>query len=137
MAISALSEHKLQPVCAQRVVASAQHRIGTAADIVCFDARRSTLVVVELKCGFDGGRKAPAEKGGAACKMKAPLSKLPDCNVNRHMAQLAITWELLRREKLPLPLDRGVLLYVNDEGAEFFELAAWWKKKAPALLDSI
>ena len=31
----------------------------------------------------------------------------------------------------------GLLLYVNDEGAEFFPLDDWWKKKAPLILKSL
>ena len=63
--------------------------------------------------------------------------------VHRHLAQLALTREMFVRENKTLKLvgDLGVeqqvdglLLYVNDEGAEFFVLDDWWKKKAPLIL---
>ena len=146
MALSGLSQRGLEPVCAQRVVVSEKHRIGTAADIICYSSKENRLVVVELKCGFDHGRLAAAEKNGRICKMGTPLGRVADCNVHRHLAQLAVTWELLRRERSTLERvgelgveqsPDAVLMYVNDEGVEFFELEEWWRNRAARVLNAI
>ena len=146
MVLSGLASRGLEPVMAQRVVVSEMHRIGTAADIMAFDKKANQMVVVELKCGFDNGRKAAAVKGGKSCKMGKPLGGASDCNVHRHLAQLAVTRELLSREKETLDrvgdlgLEKevaGVLMYANDEGVEFFELTEWWVKRAANVLNAI
>lgn len=147
MVLAGLSSQGLEPVLAQRSVISEIHRIGTAADIMAYDKKTNRLVVVELKCGFDNGRTAPAVgRSGRACKMGAPLGRASDCNVHRHLAQLAVTRELLSREKATLTrigelgLDAevgGVLMYANDEGVEFHALSEWWVKRAPRVLNAI
>lgn len=122
MALSGLSQRGLEPVCAQRVVISEKHRVGTAADIIA------------------------AQKDGRCCKMGAPLSRVADCNVHRHLAQLAVTWELFCRERCTLKrvgelgieqTPTGLLMYVNDAGVEFFELGEWWRNRASRLLGAI
>ncbi len=143
LTLSALAKHKLDPVMAQRSVVDEQRRLGTAADVICYDKKSNRLVMVELKCGYDHGRTAAAERGGRPCKMQSPCSKASDCNLHRHLAQLAVTREMFVREKATLKklgdlgieqtVD-GLLLYVNDEGAEFFVLNDWWKKKASKIL---
>ena len=146
LALSALAKRKLDPIMAQRSVLDEQRRLGTAADAICYDKKSNRLVMVELKCGYDHGRTAAAERGGRPCKMKSPCSKALDCNLHRHLAQLALTREMFVRENKTLKLvgDLGVeqtvdavLLYVNDEGAEFFVLDDWWKKKAGKILVSL
>jgi len=146
MALSGLSQRGLEPVCAQRVVISEKHRVGTAADIICYSKRQNSIVIVELKCGFDHGRLAAAQKDGRCCKMGAPLSRVADCNVHRHLAQLAVTWELFCRERCTLKrvgelgieqTPTGLLMYVNDAGVEFFELGEWWRNRASRLLGAI
>ena len=146
LALSALAKRKLDPIMAQRSVLDEQRRLGTAADAICYHKKSNRLVVVEVKCGYDHGRTAAAERGGRPCKMKSPCSKALDCNLHRHLAQLALTREMFVRENKTLKLvgDLGVeqtvdavLLYVNDEGAEFFVLDDWWKKKAGKILVSL
>jgi hypothetical protein len=146
MALAALGQRGLEPVCAQRALVSERHRLGTAADILAYRKRDNRLVVVELKTGFDHGRLAPAEKNGRPCKMGAPLGRASDCNAHRHLAQLAVTRHLLVQEKATLArlgelgVDQevdGLLMYVNDQGAEFFALGEWWKKRAPRVLNAI
>lgn len=146
MVLSGLASKGLEPVLAQRAAMSEAHRIGTAADIVAFDKKANRMVVIELKCGFDSGRTAAAVKGGKACKMGTPLGGASDCNVHRHLAQLAVTREMLSREKEML--DRvgdlgmekelaGLLMYANDEGVEFFDLTEWWVKRGAKVLNAI
>ena len=146
LTLSALAKRKLDPVAAQRSVLDEQRRIGTALDVLCYEKSSNRLVIVELKCGYDHGRAAAAERGGRPCKMRSPCSKAFDCNLHRHLAQLAVTREMFVREQKTLKLIGklgvdahvdGLLLYVNDEGAEFFVLDDWWKKKAPKILKSL
>lgn len=146
MVLAGLSSHGLEPVLAQRTVISEMKRIGTAADMIAYNRKENRLVVVELKCGFDCGRSAPAMKDGKPCKMEGPLHGASDCNVNRHLAQLAVTRELFVREKATmdrigeLGLERevaGVLMYANDEGVETHDLDEWWKKRAVGVLGTL
>ena len=146
MALSGLSSRGLEPVIAQRAVISERTRLATAADVIAYDKQSNRLVVVELKCGFDHGRQAAAVKKGKACKMATPLGGASDCNVNRHLAQLAVTREFFSHEKDTLNrigelgLDQtveAVLMYVNDQGVEFFDLDEWWMKRAPKVVNAI
>ena len=142
---AALKAKHLEPVMAQRVVLSETRRIATAADILCYDTEKHRLVVVELKTGYDHGRRAAAETSdGKACKMHPPLSKLMDCNLNRHLCQLAVTRELFAREadtlaklaELGFSTDvGGMLLYAADAGVEWFELSDWFVKRASKMID--
>ena len=146
LALSALAKRRLDPVMAQRSVLDEQRRLGTAADAICYDKKKNRLVVVELKCGYDHGRTAAAERGGRPCKMKSPCSKALDSNLHRHLAQLALTREMFVRETKTLKKIgdlgieqnvEGLLLYVNDEGVEFHPLSEWWQKKAGKILVSL
>ena len=146
MVLSGLAARGLEPVGSQRCAISERHRVGTAADIVAFSEASNRLVVVELKCGYDHGRTAAAERGGRPCKMKSPCSKALDSNLHRHLAQLALTREMFVRETKTLKKIgdlgieqnvEGLLLYVNDEGVEFHPLSEWWQKKAGKILVSL
>ena len=146
LALAAFAQRELEPIVAQRVVASERHRVGTAADIVCFDKKANRIVVVELKTGHDQGRKAAARKNGLACKMRGPLAQASDCVVHRHLAQLAVTVGLLKREQATLDriaelgVERepeGLLMYVADHGVEFFSLPDWWARRGTRILDHI
>tara|TARA_B100000575_G_scaffold79882_1_gene62576 strand:- start:966 stop:1493 length:528 start_codon:yes stop_codon:yes gene_type:complete len=147
LVLAALEQQKLEPIVAQRVVISEAKRIATAADIVCYDTANHSIVIVELKCGFDHGRRAPAETmDGNPCTMKPPLSKVADCNLNRHLVQLAVTREMFVREhettnrlaEIGLSTDvKGMLLYATDTGAAIFELDEWWHKRAPKIMDAL
>ena len=140
---SALSEQGLEPVAGQRAVASATHRIGTAADIVCHDSTNNRLVLVELKCGFSGSKTTPCKAGGKSCTMKYPLDKASDTFLHRHLAQLCVTHTLFRREYKTLSKLKslgiegvdGILLYANDDSVEVYRLPIWWQSKASGVLD--
>jgi len=147
MVLAGLATRGLEPVMAQRAVASQAHRVGTAADFVCVDKKANRLILVELKCGHDHGITAPTVNGkGKACNMKAPLSKVADCVLHRHLMQLCVTRELFVREastidKLgDLGLDKdvgGVLMYARDGGVEFHTLHDWWVQRGPKLLNAL
>lgn len=144
MAVAALKKCGLEPVVAQRAVASG--KLGTAADLLCFHKKNNQLVVVEVKCGFTGVRHAPATKEGRRCKMRAPLSQVEDTALNRHLAQLVVTREMLSRDKavagklkeLGLDTELGaLLLYLDDETAQLFPLPDWWTRRGPKLLKAL
>ena len=147
LVLAGLACRKLEPLLAQRAVLSERHRVATAPDIVAYDKERNRLVLVEVKCGYPQGRTAAARDArGKACYMRGPLKTASDCNLHRHLAQLAITRELFRRESSTLDrigeigLERdvdGVLLYACDDGVETHALGDWWKRRATKALDAI
>ena len=146
MTLAALTEHGLEPVACQRAVCTQKCRIGTAIDILAYEKTTARLVVVELKCGHSGAKDAPAEKHGVPCNMQGTLGKAKDTTLNRHLAQLACTRDMLIREKdtitklntlgISSEVD-GVLLYVTDEAAELYTLSTWWINKSGRILDSM
>lgn len=142
-ALAALQTHKLEPVCAQRAVCDSARRLGTAIDVLCYDEEQNRLVVVELKCGHSGSKKAAAQREGRACKMRTPLGRAADNTLNRHLAQLMVTRQLFinehetlgRLQTLGLSADvGGALLYVDDETTELYPLDEWWTKKAHSVM---
>ena len=141
MVFSALEQHGLEPVLAQRVVLDERRGIATAADVVC--QRGDQLILVELKVGYAGCKTAPASKQGRACTLRAPCATAKDTVCNRHLSQLAATLALFRQEADTLRKLRalgiagtdGALLYVSeDDGSLLVELADWWKRRGPRLL---
>ena len=146
MVLSGLAARGLEPVGSQRCAISERHRLGTAADIVAFCKKRNRLVIVEVKCGYDNGRKAAAERNGRACTMQAPLSRVSDCNLHRHLLQLCVTRHLFAAEKATLarigelgvePEVDAMLLYANDAGVEFYALDEWWHKRGAKILNAL
>lgn len=143
MVFAAFEERGLEPVLGQRGVSSVHHRIGTAVDIVCHDANKNNIVLVELKCGHSQGRKNAATKGNEECFMRGPLSGAKDTVLNRHLAQLSATTALFERERktssklgeMGIESVRSVVLYANDDRVDFYEMPQWWKKKGRSLLD--
>lgn len=144
MTFAALDHYGLVPIGSQRVVIDSKRRLATAADIVC-TKNDDELVIVELKCGYSGSRKAGAVFKNRVCNMRGPLSSAKDTVLNRHLAQLAATHHLFTSEKGTIQaLKRkgvktvsGALLYVNEENTELFQLPAWWKKRAEKILEFI
>ncbi len=142
-AMVALEVAGLEPIVAQRPVASEKHGLATAVDVIA--RRESTLVLVELKCGFDHGRTAPAVKNGKDCYMKEPVSEAPDHTLNRHCAQLAATLAMFKREKATIAelkkcgITRvtGMLLYATDAGTDLYKIPSWWCKRGAKLLSAL
>ncbi len=145
LALSALEARGLEPILAQRGVCSVKHRVATAADLVCFEKDTDKLVVVEIKTGFSHGREESAQVDGNACKLQPPLHKAADTSLHRHLAQLAVTRELLVREKkvmvriAELGVDGvdAVLLYLDNDEACFYDLDSWWRDRASKILDRL
>jgi hypothetical protein len=143
---AALAEHGLEPVVAQRALCAEPLRLGTAADLLCYEEGTGRLCVVELKCGFGGEKLLPARDArGRGLKMRGPLRGACDCVLHRHMAQLAATRELLVLEGVTrrllsygvAPEINGALLYVTDDETHLYPLPAWWAERAPRLLAAL
>tara|TARA_X000001036_G_scaffold13937_1_gene11862 strand:- start:2608 stop:3363 length:756 start_codon:yes stop_codon:yes gene_type:complete len=137
--LAALQRRGLEPVYAQRTVCAARKRLGTAVDLIAY--QDETLVLVELKCGYDQGRTAPALVDGQAASMRAPLTKCADCVLHRHFLQLAVTLQLFLNETATqealathASAVQGLLMYANDEGVDFYDLPEWWRKRGTRLL---
>ena len=141
LAFDALRYHDLSPVGSQRVVLHDRKRLATAVDVVCSRGDEE-LVLVELKCGYCGDRKAPTLP---KANLKAPLQKAADCALHRHFSQLAATLALFKREQGTLRALKGkgvtkvsgVLLYVDDAGSQKYELPDWWVRRGEKILDAI
>lgn len=142
LVFSALSMRGLEPIMGQRAVCSQLHRVGTAADIVCYDSTNNAVVVVELKCGHSGARTAAAVKSGKSCTMKPPLKKAADNTLHRHLSQLAVTHHLLTKEtdtimklnNIGIESVEGILMYANDASIDVYPLDPWWIERAPHIL---
>lgn len=145
MVFSALSTRGLEPIMGQRAVCSQLHRVGTAADVVCHDAKNNAVVVVELKCGHGGARTATAIRNGEKCNMKPPLARAADNTLHRHLAQLAVTHHLLscenqtakRLSNMGIGRLDGILMYANDSGVDVYNLDQWWVNKASQILNKL
>ena len=144
LALAAMFHHGLEPVVCQRPLCDNRLRIATAADVICFEKSTSRLIIVELKCGYSGAKLAAACKEGVPCRMRGALKTAVDNTLNRHLTQLACTWELFFREKDTmaslgsLGIDTmnvgAFLLYVDDEETNLFTLPDWWKERSPFIL---
>jgi hypothetical protein len=139
VAEEAVRRLNLTPVCAQLAVTNG--RIATAADIVCLNGAHE-LVVVELKTGFLGNRNQPCMRRGHRCRMRPPVSQLPDTFLHRHCLQLGATLALLRANarriqgllELGVRKTSAVLLYVSDDGADAVTLDTYFLRRAEAIL---
>lgn len=145
LVFSTCSVRKLVPIMGQRAVCCKGSRIGTAADLICYDTIRNALVVIELKCGHSGGRTTPFTKSGRVCKMNSPITKADDNIINRHLSQLAVTHHLFVSERSTIQMLHnmgiqdvyGLLFYANDTAVDVYELEDWWVKKANAILQKL
>jgi hypothetical protein len=141
LVFAALKYHDLAPVGSQRVVLHDRKRLSTAIDVVCVRGE-DELVLLELKTGYAGDKKAPTLP---KANLKAPLQKAADCALHRHFAQLAATLALFKREQGTLRALKGrgvakvgaVLLYIDDAGSQKYELPTWWARRGEKILDAI
>lgn len=142
LAFAALHKAGLEPLVGQRVVLSTTLGIATAVDVLCFDKRALSIVVVELKCGFSGNRVLPATVQNRPQKMQSPCSGADDCVLNRHFSQLTVTTELLKmdtvlmkelKQRFDIHTVSSRLLYVCDRDTTLYDLPAWWTRRGRAL----
>jgi hypothetical protein len=140
---NALEKAGLASIMGQRCVASAKHRLGTACDLVCYKKDTNEVVVVELKCGFRANINLPAVNGKKKpLNMNSPCSTAPDCILNRHFAQLAVTHFMLASEpgilqKLGVSGIGAALLHANDSETSLYILPNWWQKRGKAITEAI
>lgn len=146
--LEALKALKLTLAAGQRVVLDAKRGIGTAADLVATRGpRHDELVILELKTGYAANRKAAAtDANGRAVKLRAPLSTAADSILHRHLAQLAATHALFKRERgtlkalqtLGITKVSAAVLYVAESRLpELYWMPAWWEKRGPKILDAL
>lgn len=146
--LAALKALQLTLAAGQRVVLDSARGVGTAADLVATRGpKHDELVLLELKTGYATNRKAAAtDAAGRAVKMRAPLSTAADSILHRHLAQLAATHALFKREKgtmkaletLGITKVSAAVLYVAESRLpELYWLPAWWEKRGARILDAL
>ena len=143
MAVAALKKVGLEPVVAQRAVASGS--LGTAADLLCFEKkhnqprRRRGQVRIQQACAT---RRRPRAARSARCARRSRRSSTPRSTATSRSS--SATREMLRRDKSRRPtsstssgLDTelgALLLYLDDESAELFVIPDWWVRRGAKLL---
>ena len=145
MLLKAFERKKYALISGQRGVASVAHGIGTALDLVCLDERNDELVLIELKCGFDGNRMDAVTRSGRVLKLKPPLDAACDCAYHRHIVQLAVAANMFCSEDETIRSLKGMgvkgvrseLVYASDLDVEFVQLQEWWKKRSGRVLSVI
>eukprot|EP00854_Cymbomonas_tetramitiformis_P000167 gene167-301_t len=120
----------LMPVDAQVRVVDTDARCRTAADIVCARVERiSSLVIVEVKCGFDGYVSL------SSGRMQFELRKVPDSPRNQHHLQVAVTRELYMRTYTG-DVD-AIVLWANESTVRHERVERWAAVHASDVLDRI
>lgn len=118
---------KYTPVASQVCVADAGADVGTLVDLVLADAR-GRLLVVELKCGFQGHYDAYSGR------LRAPFADATDCPRNQHLLQLAFSVHMFRATFPELGAPRAALVRIVDGGVESTPLPrALMQRIAPAV----
>lgn len=132
--VKALRAAKLRPLDAQHVVWDERARVATGIDITCEHVPSGSLVLCELKCGYNGGTHDLARGS-----MRAPLSNVSDCPRNQHQLQAAcgeLMFKRCTRVKAGVAVDSRVIR-VCDEGVHFEALEAWAREAAPVLMEKL
>lgn len=152
VALGALHHAQLTPVLAQRTVCNHSRGIGSAADVIALTSVGNELVVIELKCGFDGGgrlapvtKRFPGQQKPTVLKMRSPLDNANDCVMHRHLAQLSATVAMFRSERETMEAlrsqgvesVRGLLLYCSDEEVEYVDMDEWWVEKGVHIVHAL
>jgi hypothetical protein len=120
-ALRTLRENKLEPLASQVVVADAEQKVATAVDIVCrrmgttLETKRPTLIVVELKCGFDNYNRA------SCGQMGPPFADMSDTPEHQHQIQLAFT-QLFFQKTFARVKVLALLMRVHSKGVNMTEL---------------
>lgn len=148
LVLATLAHNDLEPLVSQRAVCDERLRVATAIDLLCLCRATSTLVVVEVKCGYESNHHAAfVGDDDGQCRMAFPLRTLKDTPTNRHLVQLACTNELFRKgfvdaERLQsLGVDprarTPLLLYADDEASELIALPEWHRRRARVCLQNL
>lgn len=142
--LTALKHHGMTMIAGQRVVLDASRGVATAIDVVC-QRGDDELVLIELKTGYAGDRKAAALRGGRQCFLSSPCSRAKDSLVNRHQAQAAVGLALFKNEthtqdqlaELGIVHVTAGVLYANESGSDLHMLSEYWSKRGAGIVRSI
>lgn len=125
-----LESQNLVPIDAQVRVCDPSNRVRTCVDLVCARERRvDSLVLVELKCGFEGYVSL------ASGRMQFELRHVPDSPRNQHHLQLALTRELYARTYRDRP--DAIVVWITGARAHHERLEAWAERHASDVLARI
>lgn len=121
---AAMHMHQLRPIASQLNVGHELLRVGTAVDLVCRD-KHNTLVLVEIKCGFDSYYYHHTEHN-----MEPPFQDQDDSPHNQHQIQLALTMVLFcRTRNIPMTNVRGIVMRSMSAGVTIHHLAQWARSR--------
>lgn len=99
------------PVASELPLWNEDWRVATAIDLLCVDVRRSRLVLVELKNGFEGEEYGPH---ATDARMRAPLDDLRDCPMHRHQLQL-LAMRLMLSERYGVDVDESCVVLTRSK----------------------
>lgn len=128
--IRALRAARMRPIDTQYVVHDSRSGIATGIDLVCEHVPSGSVVLCEIKCGFNG------TSNEAACgPMRAPLASVSDCPRNQHQLQAACG-EWMFRRCAPRAIERleSRVIRISDHGVHFDELEPWALRAAPMIM---
>lgn len=125
--VRALDVLGLEPVTAQTCVGDPGEGLATGVDLVAMDRKTGRLVLVELKCGFNGYN----DRGTGP--MRHELAGFMNSPRFQHQLQLAVTLELFVRT-FGLAPQTAYVLCANDNGVAYHELEPAVKALAPAMV---
>jgi hypothetical protein len=118
--LSALKSEGLQRVRAQVAVADVERKIGTAVDFVCYRPADDSVILIELKCGFESSDSVW-------------LAKQERC----HALQLAVTKYLFRLTYPDIKRVRALVFRVHSAGVRVHGVPTECKNMVHAALEQI
>lgn len=118
--LSALKAEGLQRVRAQVAVADVDHRVATAVDFVCYRPADDSLVLIELKCGFESSDPVWLAK-----------------QERSHALQLAVTKYLFRLTYPGIKRVRALVFRVHSAGVRVHGVPAEVKAMVSTTLEQI
>lgn len=128
--MSALEVLGLDPVATQTNVGDRGMRLATSVDLVARDQKTNSIVLVELKCGFNNYMDT------ATARMRHEMNMYPNSPRFQHQLQLAVTTELFVRTFGIKPKTCYVLT-ANDNGVTYHELEERFRAAAPAVISRV
>lgn len=134
LVLSTLLNKGLIPIQTELPVGCVAMRMCTGVDVVCRHVQSGTLVLVELKTGYDSywHRHTPFP-------MKGPFAPFHDAPINQHLLQLLFTRLLFNVTCNAKGQERveALLLRVGTAGVDLIRLPAWATERASAFWDWI
>jgi hypothetical protein len=124
-----LNREGLTPLRAQVAVHDQSSRLGTACDLVCASSC-GHFVVVELKCGYEGGY---AKSRGF---MQKSLQGLPDSPYCQHQLQLILTMHLFSKT-FGVRTVKGIVVRASREGVYLYAARPKLASFLPKILRSM